>query len=178
MYKEYQLTFSFSFSSKSRNPGIWHRLMVLEARASLRQTFFTIIYLPIVYTVFGLILGNYTQSIPTHLYNPPPYSQHLHHLPFSPPSPHFLPRLTSSLTSLPPSPHSSVTSLLPHLTSSLTSLLPHLTSSLTLLPPSLPLLSSHPSRHNISVYDRPGPDHVCHLLAQLFQLSLHELHHH
>ena len=41
----------------SRNPGFWHRLVSLEARASLRQTMFTIIYLPIVYLVFGTILG-------------------------------------------------------------------------------------------------------------------------
>ena len=40
-----------------RDPGIWNRLLSLEARASLRQTLFTIIYLPIVYTVFGLVLG-------------------------------------------------------------------------------------------------------------------------
>ena len=33
--------------------------MVLESRSSLRQTLFTIIYLPIVYTVFGLILGEF-----------------------------------------------------------------------------------------------------------------------
>ena len=31
--------------------------MSMESRASLRQTLFTIIYLPIVYTVFGLVLG-------------------------------------------------------------------------------------------------------------------------
>ena len=46
-----------SFMSFSRYPGFWHRFVSLEARASLRQNLFTIIYLPIVYTVFGLILG-------------------------------------------------------------------------------------------------------------------------
>ena len=44
---------------RSRYPGIWHRFVSLEARASLRQNLFTIIYLPIVYTVFGLILGKF-----------------------------------------------------------------------------------------------------------------------
>ena len=46
-------------TSCSRYPGIWHRFVSLEARASLRQNLFTIIYLPIVYTVFGLILGEF-----------------------------------------------------------------------------------------------------------------------
>jgi len=40
-----------------RHPGLWQRLVSLEARASLRQTLFTILYLPIVYTVFGALLG-------------------------------------------------------------------------------------------------------------------------
>ncbi len=43
-----------------RDPGLWQRLVSLEARASLRQTFFSIIYLPVVYTVFGALLGKFT----------------------------------------------------------------------------------------------------------------------
>ena len=44
-------------SLSSRYPGFWHRLVSLEARASIRQTVFSIIYLPITYFIFGIILG-------------------------------------------------------------------------------------------------------------------------
>lgn len=57
MYVDRYIINKLNTLSYSRYPGIWHRFVSLEARASLRQNLFTIIYLPIVYTVFGLILG-------------------------------------------------------------------------------------------------------------------------
>ena len=40
-----------------RNPGLWQRIMSLEARASLRQSKFSVVYLPILYPLFGVVLG-------------------------------------------------------------------------------------------------------------------------
>lgn len=48
----------------SRHPGLWHRLVSLESRASLRQNVFSILYLPIVYFVFGAILSECTGMVP------------------------------------------------------------------------------------------------------------------